>query len=248
MENIAAREAARKTVSSTPTHKRLVGWVLAVTLIATGSLLVAQLLRAPSTVPPSATSISTPPQKTGDPVDTGAQQAGRVVLYEEEPAEPQGKQFVGSAKWHSENVVQPNDVALVANVAVPERRLGMKLLLRRNHDQNLPASHTIEIVFQLPPDFPGQGISNVPGILMKQNEQARGVPLSGSAVMVTPGFFLIGLSDTESDRERNKQLLKERAWFDIPVVYNNNRRAILAVEKGSHGERVFSDVFAAWKQ
>jgi hypothetical protein len=88
----------------------------------------------------------------------------------------------------------------------------------------------------------------VPGILMKQAEQTRGVPLAGLAVKVTNGFFLIGLSAVEADRERNIQLLKERAWFDIPVVYANNRRAILALEKGTPGERVFADAFAAWKQ
>jgi hypothetical protein len=43
-------------------------------------------------------------------------------------------------------------------------------------------------------------------------------------------------------------LLKERGWFDIPVVYNNNRRAILAMEKGSPGERAFAEAFKAWKQ
>ena len=83
---------------------------------------------------------------------------------------------------------------------------------------------------------------------MKQAEQTRGVPLAGLAVKVTNGFFLIGLSAVEADRERNIQLLKERAWFDIPVVYANNRRAILALEKGTPGERVFADAFAAWKQ
>ena len=46
------------------------------------------------------------------------------------------------------------------------------------------------------------------------------------------------MSAVEADRERNIQLLKERAWFDIPVVYANNRRAILALEKGTPGERV----------
>jgi hypothetical protein len=33
-------------------------------------------------------------------------------------------------------------------------------------------------------------------------------PLSGLAVKVTTGFFLIGLSSTDADRERNVQLLK----------------------------------------
>jgi len=32
------------------------------------------------------------------------------------------------------------------------------------------------------------------------------------------------------------------------VVYNNNRRAILALEKGTPGERVFAEAFKAWNQ
>ena len=55
-------------------------------------------------------------------------------------------------------------------------------------------------------------------------------------------------SAVEADVQRNIQLLKERGWFDIPVVYNNNRRAIIAVEKGTPGERVFDDAFRAWGQ
>jgi hypothetical protein len=74
------------------------------------------------------------------------------------------------------------------------------------------------------------------------------VPIAGLAVKVTNSFFLIGLSATEADRDRNLQLLKERAWFDIPVVYNNNRRGIIALEKGAPGERAFAEAFAEWKQ
>jgi hypothetical protein len=32
------------------------------------------------------------------------------------------------------------------------------------------------------------------------------------------------------------------------VVYNNNRRAILAMEKGTPSERVFAEAFKVWKQ
>ncbi len=85
-------------------------------------------------------------------------------------------------------------------------------------------------------------------MLMKQAEQTRGVPLAGVAVKVTNGYFLIGLSGIEADVQRNLQLLKDRAWFDIPVVYNNGRRAILAMEKGTPGERAFAEAFSAWGQ
>jgi hypothetical protein len=178
--------------------------------------------------------------------------AQKVVLYEEDPGDPNGKRFVGSAIWRTETVTpgpgQPPEIAIRADVEVPERKLAMTWSLRRNTDKGLPASHTVEIMFKLPTDFPSGGISNVPGILMKQAEQTRGVPLAGLAVKVTNGFYLIGLSNVETDRDRNLQLLKERGWFDIPVVYNNNRRAILAMEKGTPGDRVFADAFKAWKQ
>jgi len=67
-------------------------------------------------------------------------------------------------------------------------------------------------------------------------------------VKVTNGFFLIGLSSVEVDLARNLDLLKTRGWFDIPIVYNTNKRAILAVEKGTPGERVFEEAFRAWGQ
>jgi hypothetical protein len=182
----------------------------------------------------------------------GVTAAQKVVLYEEDPADPNGKRFVGSAIWRTETITpgpgQAPELAIRADVEVPERKLAMTWSLRRNTDKGLPATHTVEIMFKLPADFPAGGISNVPGILMKQAEQTRGVPLAGLAVKVTPGFYLIGLSNAEADKDRNIQLLKERSWFDIPVVYNNNRRAILALEKGTPGEQVFADAFKAWKQ
>jgi hypothetical protein len=198
--------------------------------------------------PGSPQTASTPPPGT----QAGVSAAQKVVLYEEDPADPNGKRFVGSAIWRTETITpgpgQPPELAIRADVEVPERKLAMTWSLRRNTDKGLPATHTVEIMFKVPPDFPSGGISNVPGILMKQAEQTRGVPLAGLAVKVTPGFYLIGLSNVEADKDRNIQLLKERSWFDIPVVYNNNRRAILALEKGTPGERVFADAFKAWKQ
>jgi hypothetical protein len=200
-------------------------------------------------VPGRQQAVVTPPA-SGAPAAPQAAVAQRVVLYEEDPNDPAGKQFVGSAVWRTE-VVSPApkaspELAIRADIDVPERRLAVTWVLRRNTDQVLPASHTIEITFKLPPDFPSGGISNVPGILMKPAEQTRGIPLAGSAAKVTNGYFLIGLSAMETERERNIQMLKERAWLDIPLVYNNGRRAILAVEKGTAGERAFEQAFAAW--
>jgi hypothetical protein len=176
--------------------------------------------------------------------------AQRVVLYQEDPNNPQGKQFVGSAVWRTETVSPGTGLApeleVRADIEIPEQHMTITWTLRRNTDQALPASHTIEIMFNLPPDFSGGGVANVPGVLMKESEQARGTPLAGLAVKVTNGFFLIGLSAVDADLQRNVQLLKSRPWFDIPIVYNNGGRAILALEKGPPGDRAFADAFAAW--
>lgn len=171
----------------------------------------------------------------------------RVVLYDEDPADAKGKQYVGTVTWRIEPIKaiggNPADVAMRGDIEIPSRKFKMTISLRRNLDTSLPASHTAELTF--PPDA---NVANVPGILMKSNEQARGTPLAGLAVKVTDGFFLMGLSNVDSDRARNMQLLKERTWFDIPLVYKNQRRAIIAIEKGESGGQIQTQALAAWGQ
>ena len=176
--------------------------------------------------------------------------AQKVVLYEEDPNNSQGNRYVGSVIWRTETVSPGSglapELAVRADVEIPERHMRMTWSLRRNSDKALPASHTIEIQFTLPADFPEGGIGNVPGVLMKSSEQARGVPLAGLAVKVTNGYFLIGLSAVQVDVQRNIEMLKDRDWFDIPIVYTSGKRAILAVEKGTPGGRAFAEALKAW--
>ena len=219
--------------------------------------MVRQMLKPSAVVEaPKDTANPAPKPKIADRVgqpsssETVAPVAQRVVLYDEDPADPKGKQYVGTVVWRTEQIKgtgnQKGDLAVRADVDIPERKFKMTMSFRRNTDSSLPASHTAELTFILPQNFDGGGVGNVPGILMKSNEQARGTPLAGLAVKVTDGFFLVGLSNVDADRARNLQLLKERSWFDIPLVYANQRRAIIAIEKGAPGERAFRDAFAAW--
>lgn len=219
-----------------------------------GMLKSQPVAEAPKTTPTSDT--GTRPKiadRVGQPGSSQiAPVAQKVVLYDEDPGVPEGKRYEGTVVWRTDQIAgtagQPPDLAIRADVDVPDRKLKMTLTIRRNNDASLPASHTAELTFTLPPDFNGGGVANVPGVLMKSNEQTKGVPLAGLAVKVTDGFFLVGLSNVDTDKTRNIQLLKERSWFDIPLVYTNQRRAILAVEKGAPGERAFNDAFATWGQ
>src|SRR5262249_10884870 len=139
------------------------------------------------------------------------------------------------------------EIGIRADVRLPERRISATITLRRNTDRSLPATHTMDINFTVP-DSVGGGIGEVAGVLMKPGEQALGAPLSTKIVKVTRNVFLVGLSAIEADAQRNLELLKERAWFDIPIVYANGRRAILALAKGDTGLASFKSAFAAWHQ
>jgi hypothetical protein len=150
-----------------------------------------------------------------------AQQALKAVLFDS------ASQFVGSAVWHSDNV------AAQAEIQIPDIGMTMRLDLRRNADKSLAATHTIELAFKLSADFPHGGIANVPGILMKPGETDQGVPLNAVSRKVADNVFLIGPTNADAENiQRNLQLMRERTWFDVPIVYSDGRRAILAVEKG----------------
>ncbi|MBR1216631.1 hypothetical protein JQ557_01410 [Bradyrhizobium sp. U87765 SZCCT0131] len=176
--------------------------------------------------------------------------AQAVVLYEEDPGEPQGRRYDGTVVWRVERKPAsdggPPEVVLAADIAVPARAMKMALTMRRNTDASLPASHTVTMAFSALPVTSNYGVDSMPGILMKASEQSKGIPLAGLVVKVSDGVFLAGLSNAAADRDRNIPLLKERSWFDIPIVYRNRRRAILAVAKGESGMRAFAEAFAAW--
>lgn len=144
--------------------------------------------------------------------------------------------LVGFAVWHTDNVVppgQPPTPAVQTDIQIPDLGMTVRLDLRRNADNSLPAGHTIELAFTLPADFLHGGIAHVPGILMKDSETARGRPLDGVSMRIGNNFFLISLTNADTENmQRNLQLMRERTWVDVPIVSSDGKRAILAVEKG----------------
>jgi len=140
----------------------------------------------------------------------------------------------------------PSGPEIEANLEVPDRGMKIRLSIRRNTDPTLPASHLVEAVVDTPADFPGKGIRTIPRLVFKLSEDERGLPLIGAAAKVADGFFWIALSSAEADIQQNLQLMRERLWIDLPIVYQTNQRAILTFEKGTPGDRVFQRAFAAW--
>jgi len=175
--------------------------------------------------------------------------AQRAILFEEDPGSPTGNQYIGSVVWHTEAVdhigSSQAEMAVRADIDIPDRKFKMTMLVARNVDPAVPASHTAELTFALPPDFGGGGIANVPGILMKPSAQGHGTPLVALTGKVTNSLFRMNLSNVDADRLRNLQLLKQGSWFSIPMVFTNGRRAIIAIEKGVSGDQAFKSAFGS---
>ncbi len=203
----------------------------------------------PSMAPQSAEATKPPVPVPSQAVPLVAQKA---ILYEE------GKAGGGQAQISSGKVVwsvvpdaadpRPGAMRLEARAEIPDRGFAMGLRMHPNADSSFPASHLIELKFTVPADFDGKSVNNVPGLIMKATEQARGDPLVGASAKVSDNIFWIALGSVDQDRTRNLKMLKERGWIDVPILYESGRRAILTVEKAGAGDQAVGDALAAWGQ
>jgi hypothetical protein len=171
------------------------------------------------------------------------------LLVEAPEEESKVKTYIGSVVWRLENVGrdagQPLSTAVRADVDIPDAKLKVAVTFQKNLDPALPASHTISIRFT---PLAGSAIGDVQQIdapQMRRDEAPSGDPLSAVPVPIMDNNFLVGLArgDFES---RNIDLIKTRAWIDVPMLLKNKRVAKLTLEKGITGDRAINDALAAW--
>ncbi|MET1412643.1 hypothetical protein ABVF61_10270 [Roseibium sp. HPY-6] len=183
---------------------------------------------------------------------TGADGAAqRSILYEEgEDAGGAGTASQGAVVWgvaEETNLDGRQQSILTASIDIPERDVKVDIRIKPNDDTSLPASHLVEIKYDFPDSFAAGDVVNVPGLVMKPTEEARGDALIGASVKVQPGFFWIALSSLPNEQQRNLALLRERGWIDIPMLYENGKRGILTLEKGAVGADAVEKAVSAWQ-
>jgi len=177
--------------------------------------------------------------------------AYRAALLVEAPDEPNKvKTYLGTVIWRLENVSsdssQPPGTAVHADIDVPEDKLKATLEIQKNTVATLSASHTITIVFTIAPDSPTGGIKQISVPQLRNEDSANGEPLKGSLVPIMDNSFLIGLNRGDAESS-NIGLIKQREWFDIPILLTNGRVAKLTFEKNASGDRAIEDASASWQ-
>jgi hypothetical protein len=173
--------------------------------------------------------------------------AQTAVLYEEDLT-TQGQRYSGVVRWRTREEAAGAganaQLALQAEIEIPEGHLTAQWSMLPNDDPSFPASHVIEIAFTPLAGFTHGGVSSLAGILVNRQEAQRGVPMTVQAARTVANSFLVALS--RSEKQRNLTLLKENAWISIPIVFGDGHRAILVLEKGAPSDTAFADAFAAW--
>ncbi|MGI3899408.1 MAG: hypothetical protein ACRYGP_29605 [Janthinobacterium lividum] len=214
----------------------------------------------PATAPTSGVAVPVPVGQNADapapaPAPAPASSiavAQRAALLVDAPDDPQRvKTYVGTVVWHLDSVSpgqgQPLATAIKADVDIPDAQLKVTMLMQKNPEPQLPASHTIEFHF-LPQ--PGNSLGPVKQInvpeMRKDDDAATGDPLSGVPVAITDNYFLVGLSRGAAESQ-NMRLMTERNWVDMSILFTSGKLGKLTFEKGSAGQRSFEDALKAWK-
>jgi len=182
--------------------------------------------------------------ETVDAVPQGL--VGQRAIFEEQGAEgAPGKSVPGVVAW-SQTTREDGLPAIVGVIELPERNAAASITITKNTDEALPASHLIEIEFRGTDGLVDSPLERVPALFLKQTAQIRGKRLVGEAVPVTENLYWIALSDQGDQVGRNLALLREGAWFSLPLLFKNGRGALITFEKGIPGDQVFEAVLAAW--
>ena len=190
-------------------------------------------------------------QSSGATVDSGIAVAQRAALLVDAPDDPQKvKTYPGTVVWHVDSVSpgqgQPLEAAVKADIDIPDAKLKVTMLMQKNPEPQLPASHTIECHF-LPQ--PGNALGNVKQInvpeMRKDDDSQTGDPLTGVPVAITENYFLVGLSRGAAENQ-NLRLIMERNWFDLSVLFTPNKLGKITFEKGASGQHVLEDATKAW--
>lgn len=185
------------------------------------------------------------------PVGDEASAAARgAALYEESPDDPARElAWAGTVDWSLGAEVLPTgqtSPTVIARIQIPGRAMTAELTFRANFDRTFDASHTVDVEFRNRSSESLPTVEDIGAILLKEAEPTRGEPLAAGKAKVTDGYFLFALSNRQAERESNMRLLAERSWFDLPILFNDNRRAIVVFAKGGEGEIAFNNAIETW--
>jgi hypothetical protein len=176
--------------------------------------------------------------------------AGRAAMLIASPDNPQKPVVnLGSTVWSTipASPGEPASVAVKAEADIPDLKMHATMILRKNTDPTLEATHTIDLKFTFAEGAPIAGFKDVGLPEMRKLESTAEEQLNGAKVKISDEYFLVALAKSDQDLAHNVDLIKTDAWFDFPLLLNDNRIAKLVFQKSEDGEAMLEKAFDAWK-
>ena len=174
-----------------------------------------------------------------------------AILYESGNAGQIDQALSGFTEWKA--IPQPLETGgpsrkkvIHARVEFPQRNMILFMNITNHDFQQLPASHLIDLTFVVPKETGSLAVENVNQIILKETQQDVGKVLNATPTKIDDGIFLLALNNLEQIRQNNETLLLQRNWIDIPIQFSNGAKALITLEKGGAGDKVFNEVFASW--
>ena len=190
-------------------------------------------------------------EQTANPAVESQNPSARAAMLIASPDNPQ-KPIVnlGSTVWSTIPPApgQPESVALKAEADIPDLKMHATMILRKNTDPTLQATHTIDLRFAFADGAPFTGFKDVGLPQMRKLDATASEAMSAVKVKISDVYFLIALAKSDPDTARNLDLMQTRAWFDFPLLLNDNRIAKLVFQKSADGEAMLEKAFDAWKE
>jgi|GEM_PF-1416456 len=188
--------------------------------------------------------------------------SARVVFYEAPTETEAATANEGRVEWSlrrqaivNNDTTSPSqqdnrsELAIVGDVNIPTLGVTLRLTLRRNHDETMPADYLTEIIFVVPDDFEGGAIEDIGPLLFKASEQSTGQDLAGTVTAkVRDNLFLMAVRAPQPILERNLALMRQLPWLKLNVLYKNGRVGEFSIAKGDGGNRLFQQVIDEWSR
>jgi len=203
---------------------------------------------APAAAPaaPSAETQQSPPAAPAA-LAPSAGRAAMLVASADNPQKPVVS--LGSTVWSLIPAAQgqPATVAVKAEADIPDLKMHATMTLRKNTDPTLQATHTIDLKFSFAEGAPITGFKDVGLPQMRMEDSTAAEALTSVKVKISDTYFLIALAKGDSDTARNLDLMQTRAWFDFPLLLNDDRIAKVVFQKSAEGQAMLEKAFDAWK-
>jgi hypothetical protein len=202
---------------------------------------------APADNAQSAAAAQTPAAVAAAAAVAATSRAAMLIATANDPQKP--TVTLGAAVWSIIPATpgQPSTLAIRIEIEVPDQKMRATVTIRKNADASLPATHTIDLRATFADGAEIKGIKDMGLPQMRKDDAGTGDAISGVRVKINDSYYLIGLTRSDVDAAHNLDLMATRAWFDFPLLLNDDRIAKLTFAKGEAGDRVMAQALDAWK-